>query len=44
LQYILEVEKYIHESIFGEPDTPSGWKFPYEDNKLGGIKFSNWGA
>ena len=43
-EYILEVERYINEKIFGEPDAPSGWKFPYEDNKLGEVKFSNWRA
>jgi len=44
VEYILEVERYINEKIFGEPDAPSGWKFPYEDNKLGEVKFSNWRA
>jgi len=34
----------MNESIFGEPDAPSGWKFPYEENKLGDVKFSNWRA
>ncbi len=42
--YILEVERYINETIFGEPGAPSGWKFPYEDNQLGEVKFSNWRA
>ncbi len=40
--YILQVEKYMNESIFREPDAPSVWKFPHEENKLGDVKFSNW--
>jgi hypothetical protein len=42
--YILQVEKYMNESIFREPDAPSVWKFPHEENKLGDVKFSNWWA
>jgi hypothetical protein len=30
-EFILEVERYVNEKFFGEPDAPSGWKFPYED-------------
>jgi hypothetical protein len=42
--YILNFERHINERIFGEPDAPSEWKFPYEEDKLGEIKFSNWRA
>ena len=41
-EFILEVERYVNEKIFGEPDAPSGWKFPYEEKRLGEVKFSNW--
>jgi hypothetical protein len=44
LNYKIEVDCYINEKIFGEPEAPSGWKFPYEENQLGEIKFSNWRA
>ncbi len=44
LSYILEVERYVNEKIFGEPDAPSGWKFPYEEKQLGEVKFSIWRA
>jgi hypothetical protein len=43
-EFILEVERYVNEKIFGEPDAPSGWKFPYEEKRLGEVKFSNWRA
>jgi hypothetical protein len=44
MEYILSMECYMNKTIFGEYEAPSGWKFPYESNKLGEVKFSNWGA
>jgi hypothetical protein len=44
MEYILSMECYLNETIFGEHEAPSGWKFPYESNKLGEVKFSNWRA
>jgi hypothetical protein len=44
LSCVLEVEHYVNEKIFGEPDAPSGWKFPYKEKQLGEVKFSNWRA
>ena len=43
-EMILNVEKYINTTVFGEPEAPSNWQFPFEEGLFGDIKFANWRA
>jgi hypothetical protein len=39
---VIQVEAYLNEQIFGEPEAPSRWQFAIEYGVIGEIKFSNW--
>ena len=39
------IERVINERLFGEPESPSNWKFPVnDDGTMGDVQFANWRA
>jgi hypothetical protein len=44
-EMVIQVKSYINEQLFGEPEAPSSWQFPIDDEGvMGEIKLSNWRA
>jgi hypothetical protein len=39
---VIQVESYLNEQLFGEPEAPSSWRFPIDDEGvMGEINLSN---